>query len=122
MKFLLDVHFGPSFLGLLETKGHKCRLVVHAGHPKMIDSEILDMAYEAGEVVITHDLDFGKLLAFSGKPGPSVIIFRLKHINNELFFDLLTACWNQIEAPLLNGALIIVEPDAVRIRNSPIGK
>lgn len=36
---------------------------------------------EAGrnsETILTHDLDYGHLLAFSGETAPSVIIFRLR--------------------------------------------
>ena len=35
------------------------------------DSEIVAEARRTGEVIITHDLDYGHLLAFSGEQAPS---------------------------------------------------
>jgi predicted nuclease of predicted toxin-antitoxin system len=39
------------------------------------DDEILDKALKEHRVILTHDLDFGKLIAFSGKTLPSVVTF-----------------------------------------------
>jgi hypothetical protein len=40
------------------------------------DTEIIKAAKSADEVIVTHDLDYGHLLAFSGEAAPSVIMFR----------------------------------------------
>lgn len=65
MNFLLDVHLSKGLARMLEADGHVCRLVVEVGNPKMDDIDILRLALENGEVILTHDLDFGTLLAFS---------------------------------------------------------
>lgn len=120
MKFLLDVGISPRLGRLLEEAGHSFRFVpVHYSN-RLKDAEILEAALQNEEVIIAHDLDFGTQLAFSGATSPSVIIFRIHHINPELFFQLLTACWEGIEVPLNEGALILIDQTSVRIRLLPI--
>ena len=41
-----------------------------------MDERIVDIALKNNDVIITHDLDFGRILAFSNHSHPSVIIFR----------------------------------------------
>jgi predicted nuclease of predicted toxin-antitoxin system len=84
------------------------------------DAEILEIPREHQEVVVTHDLDFGTQLAFSGKETPSVVIFRVHHINTEVFFQLFSAAWETIEEPLEIGALVVIEKLSVRVRFLPI--
>lgn len=120
MKFLLDVGISPRLGMLLEEAGHTFRFVPDYYSNRLSDVEILEVARQHQEVLIAHDLDFGTQLAFSGYESPSVIIFRIHHINPELFFDLLMSCWAAIESPLTTGALILIEQSNVRVRNLPI--
>ena len=120
MKFLLDVGINPRLGALLETEGHTFRFVPNHYSNRLPDAEILEIARQNGEVIIAHDLDFGAHLAFSGADRPSIIIFRIHHINPEVFFQLLTACWERIETPLRMGALVIIEKSNIRIRTLPI--
>ncbi len=120
MKFLLDVGISPRLGLLLEEAGHNFRFVPDHYSNKLPDAEILEIARQNGEVVIAHDLDFGTQLAFSGTALPSVIIFRIHHINPEVFFELILACWESIEIPLTEGALIVIEKASFRIRHLPI--
>jgi predicted nuclease of predicted toxin-antitoxin system len=120
MKFLLDVHLGPSLAEMLESDGHTCRLVVKVGDPTMDDTDILELAREHDEVILTHDLDFGTLLAFSKTNKPSIIIFRIEKINSLIFYQLITDNWEAIKDPLVSGAIVIIEPHGVRIRTLPI--
>lgn len=120
MKFLLDVGITPGLGELLEVDGHTFRYVPHHYSNKLSDYHILEFARQENEVVITHDLDFGKLLAFSGQSAPSVILFRIHQISAEVFYRLLREIWPSIEGPLTRGALIVIEVNSVRIRELPI--
>ncbi len=77
-------------------------------------------AKENQEVILTHDLDFGHLLAFSGDTVPSVIIFRLRDCHPVQLFARLSAVLPAIDEPLREGAITILEDAAVRIRRLPI--
>jgi predicted nuclease of predicted toxin-antitoxin system len=86
------------------------------------DLEIISEARRKTEIIITHDLDYGHLLAFSGEATPSVIIFRLRNTHpDNLFFQLIDK-WSEIENPLLECAIIVIEDNACRIRRLPITK
>ena len=120
MKFLLDVGISPALRRLLEAEGHEIRYLPNHFSNRTPDSGILEIALEAGEVIITHDLDFGKLLAFSQQKLPSVILFRIHHINAKIFHLLILECWEHIAEPLNIGALVVIESGSVRVRTLPI--
>ena len=120
MKFLLDVGISPQLGKRLTADGHTYRHLPNHYSSKTTDSGILDIAIDNQEVIITHDLDFGTLLAFSQQNRPSVILFRIHHIEPELFYKLISDNWKTIEEPLSTGALVIIETHSIRIRRLPI--
>jgi predicted nuclease of predicted toxin-antitoxin system len=122
MKFLFDVGISPRLGKLLMTQGHSFRYLPNHYSNKTPDFDILEIAIENDEVIITHDLDFGTLLAFSGQNSPSVILFRIHHIEPVLFYKLILDNWDTIEQPLESGSLVIIELNSIRIRPLPISK
>ena len=122
MKFLFDVGISPRLGKLLMTNGHSYRYLPDFYSNKTSDVGIMEIAIENEEVIITHDLDFGTLLAFSGQTRPSVIMFRIHHIEPKLFYRLILENWDKIEEPLENGSLVIIETNSIRIRRLPLSK
>lgn len=120
MKFLLDAHMPLTLAELLSQKGHSCRHIALIGQPGAKDAEIVIEATTHEEVILTHDLDFGTLLAFSGASKPSVLIFRVNPINATIFYQLIIDNWPILEFPLQEGAIIILEQENLRIRSLPI--
>jgi predicted nuclease of predicted toxin-antitoxin system len=84
------------------------------------DAEILAAAKKEEESVLTHDLDYGQLLVFSGDSAPQVVIFRLGRIEGDLLLRRLLETWAAIEEALKGGAIVIIEEAAIRIRQLPI--
>ncbi len=84
------------------------------------DAEIVETARESGEVILTHDLDYGTLLAFSGRSSPSVIIIRLTDMHVSQISQRIVAVWEQIHEPLESGAIITLSSYAFRIRRLPV--
>ena len=122
MKFLLNVNIPPSLCELLDGQGHTSRHISLMGRATAKDTEIIEIAKENEEVIITHDLDYGSLLAFSNESKPSVIIFRVHQLSKEICFNLIQANWENIEEVLDNGAIVIIEQENLRIRTLPIRK
>jgi predicted nuclease of predicted toxin-antitoxin system len=111
----------PRELGRqLIAEGHDCRHVGDIGMAQASDFAITEEARANGEVILTHDLDYGCLLAFSGEPAPSAIIFRLRDTHPNNLFARLMGTWHEIEKPLLEGAIVVMEDAALRIRRLPI--
>ena len=71
LNFLLDENLPPSLVPLLKEIGYPARHVVETGHINTDDFEILAFAEHSGEVILTHDTDFGALLALHQKSKPS---------------------------------------------------
>ena len=71
-------------------------------------------------MIITHDLDFGHLLAFSGENAPSVIILRLRDLRTDEIISRFDAVWGEVESALMDGAIISLADKSLRIRKLPI--
>jgi predicted nuclease of predicted toxin-antitoxin system len=71
-------------------------------------------------VLVTHDLDFGALLAAGGQPTPSVIQLRTADLAPESYAPLLVAALTQAADTLADGALVTVSPRESRIRILPL--
>jgi predicted nuclease of predicted toxin-antitoxin system len=113
----------PRSLGrLLESAGHHWRHVADLNLHHADDREIVAIAETSHEVIITHDLDFGYLLAISGDVRPSVVIFRQHNLHpQELYHSLITTAESWGPA-VEEGAIVIVEDGALRIRPLPISR
>src|SRR5439155_12530381 len=74
VKFLLNVNTPRALGRRLLADGHACRHAADAGLGRAPDEAIVQEARANGEVILTNDLDYGHLLAFSGLETPSVVI------------------------------------------------
>ncbi|HEX5315779.1 MAG TPA: DUF5615 family PIN-like protein [Candidatus Kapabacteria bacterium] len=80
----------------------------------------MNYAREHNLIVLTHDLDFGTLLAFSKASQPSVIQFRARDIRPTALGSILLQALHTHENILLEGALITVEAERIRSRILPL--
>ncbi len=120
MNFLLNMNVHRDMAAPLKKRGHVCRHVGDIGMSRAKDVEIVVEAKKAGEIIITHDLDYGHLLAFSGEKAPSVIILRLRDLRTEEILSRLDSVWKEIEHPLMDGAIVSLSDKSLRIRHLPI--
>jgi predicted nuclease of predicted toxin-antitoxin system len=104
----------------LEKRGHVCRHAGDIGLSRATDAEIIAEAKRNNEIILTHDLDYGHLLSFSGEKAPSVIILRLRNLRTQEIIVHLDAVWSEIEIPLREGAIISLSDRNLRIRKLPI--
>jgi predicted nuclease of predicted toxin-antitoxin system len=120
MRFLLNLNV-PRGLGTrLGGLGHECRHAGDIGMAQASDVEIVEEARRREEVIVTHDLDYGQLLAFSGEPAPSVILLRLHNVHPDNLLDRISRAWPEIEGPLSGGAIVVLEDATHRIRGLPL--
>lgn len=120
MRFLLNVNVPRELGKRLSAVGHQCRHAADIGMARKNDTAIMEEARAKSEVIATHDLDYGNLLAFSGERSPSVVLFRLRNVHPDNLFARIIAAWPEIEKPLLEGAIIALEDATLRIRRLPI--
>ncbi len=120
MKFLADMGISPRVVTALRKQGHDAVHLQEQGLGRLPDHEILAKARDEGRIVLTHDLDFGELLAASGGALPSVIIFRLKDMRGENVSLYLFAVLKQQHEALETGAICSVSERRVRVRTLPV--
>lgn len=120
MNFLLNMNIPRTLGPLLEREGHRCRHVGDIGLGRAPDTEIVKAARRAGEVILTHDLDYGYLLAVSGEAKPSVVIFRLGNVSAERLLRRLRDVLGVVTQALSDGAIVVIQEDGVRIRPLPL--
>jgi len=120
MRWLLNMNMPRSLKQLLESVGHQCRHTGEIGLERASDWVVLEEAAKEGEVILTHDLDCGRLLTFSSASKPSVVIVCLSRPTPRNIFERLMAVWAMIERPLMDGAVVVLEDATVRIRRLPV--
>lgn len=120
MKFLLNMNVPRKLAMALSQANHLCRHAGDIGLDRADDTEIMAAARQSGEIILTHDLDYGHLLAFEGTRSPSVIIFRLRDSQPSNLFRQLMSSLLKLEPFLAKGAIVVIEDENLRIRPLPI--
>ena len=77
-------------------------------------------AAEHGYVVLTHDLDFGAILAATQGEKPSVVQIRAEDVSPYVIGAPVVAALRQMAEELKTGALVTVDPNRTRLRVLPL--
>jgi predicted nuclease of predicted toxin-antitoxin system len=85
MLLLLDMNLPPSLASTLRDAGHQVFHWCEVGAASAPDSEVLAWAKTRNAILLTHDLDFGAILAASKAHGPSVVQIRRQDVLGESF-------------------------------------
>jgi len=122
MKFLADMGISPRSVAFLRSLGHDAIHLHDERLDRLSDADILSKALNEDRIVLTHDLDFGELMAASRAHLPSVVIFRLRnmasdHVDRYLGF-ILANYQERLEA----GAVMSVTERQIRVRPLPISR
>lgn len=122
MKLLIDMNLSPRWVSALAERGIESVHWSDVGEPAAPDSDLLGWARDNDYVLVTHDLDFGALLAAAGGHKPSVIQLRAEDIFPETLADVLAATIRQFREEIAAGALATIDPDRRRVRLLPISR
>jgi predicted nuclease of predicted toxin-antitoxin system len=122
MKFVADMGISPRSAAFLRSLGHDAIHLHEVGLDRLSDASILSKALDEGRVVLTHDLDFGDLMAASEARLPSVIIFRLRNMSADRVNRYLEIILANYQDRLVAGVVMSVTEREIRIRSLPIGR
>jgi predicted nuclease of predicted toxin-antitoxin system len=120
MKILVDMNLSPFWVPFLARHGFEAWHWSTVGRPSAPDSEILAFARTNNFIILTHDLDFGMLLAAQPTSGPSVIQVRAQNVLPTAIGEMVVRAIRAAEFQLQKGALVTVDPVKQRIRMLPI--
>jgi predicted nuclease of predicted toxin-antitoxin system len=120
VKLLIDMNLSPRWVDALADAGIESTHWSTIGAPTTSDPDIMAFAKTHGYVVLTHDLDFGAILAATHGDKPSVVQIRAANLAPEVIAaDVITAV-RQLSTELEAGALLTVEPGRTRARLLPL--
>lgn len=120
MKVLADMGISPRSVAFLRDLGVEAVHLHELGLDRLSDSEIVEKARSEGYVIVTHDLDFGELIAVSGAELPSVVIFRLQDMRPPSVNHYLRILVAEHRTAMAQGAIISVSEGHIRVRTLPV--
>ena len=104
----------------LRENGNDASHLRDQGLQRLPDPDIFDKADSERRIILTFDLDFGEIAAFSRGRIVSVVLFRLHNTRTPHVIERLESALSFREA-LEKGAIIVVEESRCRVRHLPIG-
>lgn len=122
MKFLADMGLAHSTIIFLRARGHDAVHLRDEGLQRLGDDEIVDKALAEGRIILTHDLDFARIVAVSQARLPSVITFRLADMRPAQVNCYLGQVLDRFAKHLETGALVSISERGIRVRQLPVSK
>jgi len=122
MKFLVDNQLSPKVAQGLRDAGHDAVHVRDYGMEKAKDEPIFERAADENRVLISADMDFGRILAFRTVNKPSIILLRWPMLRKPQ--DQVVVILNNLPnifEDLEQGSIVVIEPSRIRVRSLPIG-
>ena len=114
------MNLSPRWVGFLADSGLEATHWTDVGAANASDAEIMAFAKAQGYVVLTHEMDFGAILAATHGEKPSVIQLRAGDVSPEAVGRAVVVAVRQVAAELERGALLSVEPGRMRMRLLPL--
>ncbi|MCK6450316.1 MAG: DUF5615 family PIN-like protein [Alphaproteobacteria bacterium] len=122
MKLLVDMNLSPRWAAVLAEAGFEAVHWSTIGAPDAPDREVMAFAKSHDLVVLTHDLDFGAILAVTQGRKPSVVQIRSQNLSPDLIGRAVTDALRQMIEELRSGALLTIEPGQARLRLLPLDR
>ncbi len=120
MKLLVDMNLSPRWIGVLTGAGFEAAHWSTLGAKNAPDSEIMAYAKATDSVVLTHDLDFGAMLAATHGEKPSVAQIRAEDVSPDAIGLQVITALRQMATELEAGALLTIDPNRTRLRVLPL--
>ena len=122
MKIVVDMNLSPRWVAHLKAAGFDALHWIEVGAATARDEEIMAWAISADAIVLTQDLDFSAILAFSKNTKPSVVQIRAEDLNPDKIGAQVVSAINQTRSELTTGAIVSVDPVHARLRLLPLQK
>ena len=119
MRFIIDMNLSPRWVAAFRDAGFEATHWSSIGAADAPDLVIMDYAAAHDAVILTHDLDFGAILAAKRAQKPSVIQIRSDDINPDAIGPQVIQAVRQLAVDLELGALVTIEPSRARLRVLP---
>ena len=120
VRLVIDINLSAEWIAELAQHGWSAVHWSTIGDPRAEDRVIMEWALANDQVVFTHDLDFGTMLALTHATGPSVLQVRGQNVLPEDIGPVVIAALRQHDDALAAGALVVVDLKKSRVRVLPL--
>jgi predicted nuclease of predicted toxin-antitoxin system len=120
VKLIIDMNLAPAWCAVFHARGWHAVHWSEVGDARAPDAAILSWARTHGHVLLTHDLDFGALLALAAAVGPSVVQVRSQDVTPEAMGAMVVPVLRDHAAALAAGAFISIDEASARVRILPL--
>lgn len=120
MKLLLDMGLARRTACFLRSRGHDAVHLREQSLQRLTDEDVIAKGRLEGRVIVTHDLDFGRIMALSQSHLPSVVTLRLSSMEPDRVNRYLEYVLARFADQLSVGALVSVSEQGIRVRSLPV--
>ncbi len=118
--FLVDEDMPRSLARMLRSAGLQAVDVRDVGLRGRPDEDVIAFARTNGLVLVTADLGFSNLLRFPPTSHPGIVVARLvNEMPAEHVVRIISAALTALTSDELDGNLVVVEENRVRLRRRP---
>lgn len=117
-RFLIDEDLPTSTPAVFEEHDYHVESVRSLDMRSATDREVMDRAYDHGEIVVTRDKDFGDVLRYPKDEHPGAVIVRLPHTYTaEQINERLDTFLGAVDPDTFEPSVIVLELDRYRVRD-----
>jgi predicted nuclease of predicted toxin-antitoxin system len=120
VKVLADLNVSIAVVARLRRSGIEVERVGEVMGSRSTDIEIVEAARERGSILLSHDQDFGAILAQSGASTPSLLNLRTTSIDADFLARCIRRALQEAASDLAAGAVVTVEDGGIRVRRLPV--
>ena len=120
MKILVDMNLSPKWVDYLSGNDIEAVHWSFIGSLDASDTEIFNYAKDNDFTIMTNDLDFGFILAFTHRRKPSVIQTRTDILVPEIIGSLVINAIKQLSSEIECGAIITIDLRKTRVSILPL--
>jgi len=120
VKFVVDMNLSPQWCAVLAAEGWDAVHWSEIGAVSADDRTVLEWARNNDRIVLTHDLDFGAILAATKTDAPSVVQIRVQDVLPATLGPRMVTILRAYEMALTAVALMVVEAGKQRVRILPL--
>lgn len=114
MKFVADAHISREMVAMIRDLGHDCS-DAGAIPTRMADIDVLRMAADDQQIVITSDKDFGELVFVHGIACPGVVLIRVALADEKDRVAHVRPLWPTVLSRL-PGSFVTITASGIRAR------
>ena len=120
MKILVDMNLSPLWIDFFSKNGIEAIHWSNIGSPDAPDIEIINYAKKHDFTILTNDLDFGFILAYTQSKKPSVIQTRTGVLKPDRIGNIVMNAVKHISEDIEHGALVTIDQKKIRVSLLPL--